>query len=471
LQARSLNKPASGMTYLYITQALCNFGFYGIKSIFVLYAIQQLNLDKPQAIALFATFMTLCYATSLIGGTIADRVLGIKNTVLMGGLLTFTGLLSFTFSSPEFCYLGLAFMSLGSGFFKPNLSTSVGLFFENPKDPQKDRAYSHFYMAMNVGSLLAPLVCGLVSMQYGWNYGILLIAGGFLGATYLFNQKVHFGDQESSRVNLTFLKSLLLGIPLGVTIVLFYGLFKYRDSFHGLMGIIAVSSVIYLGRIYYQCNALERKDVRHIMGSILLFAFFCSLFEQSGSSLLLFFDTGVDRTVFGRLIPSSAFLSLSPLFVLILSPILLFLFKTYFEKTKPLDGFFKIGLGFVFVGVSFLLLSYSSYQEISLVSPIWVVLAVSIQTIGELLVVPIVLSNISKYSPPRFRSVMMSYWLMAIAYGHYFAGFIAQFSVGTPLESSANALERYGSFFFSLGLMPLCVAVLLLGYQGMRRLR
>ena len=458
------------MAYLYVTQALCNFGFYGIKSLFILYAIHQLTFDKPQAIELFATFMTLCYATSLLGGMIADRILGIKNTVLIGGFLTFMGLLSFTYPSPEFCYLGLAFMSLGSGFFKPNLSTSVGLFFENPMDPQKDRAYSFFYMAMNLGGLLAPIICGFVSIQYGWNYGILLVAAGFFGATYLFNQKVYLGDQESMRVTLTFQKTLLLFISLSIALALFYGLFKYRDSFHGLMGIIAFSSVIYLGRIYYQCNVEERKDVSHIMVSILLFAFFCSLFEQSGSSLLLFFEKSVDRTIFGALIPSSALLSLGPLFVLIISPILLFLFKAYFEKRKPIDGFFKIGLGFVFVGGSFLLLSYSSHQGTSLVSPVWVVGAILIQTIGELLVVPIILSNISKYSPPRFRSIMMSYWLMAIAYGHYLAGFIAQYSVGTPLEFSTSALERYGSFFFSLGLMPLGVAVLLLGYQGMRRL-
>jgi len=322
---------------------------------------------------------------------------------------------------------------------------------------------------MNIGSLLAPLVCGFVGTQYGWNYGILLIAGGFLAATYIFNKKVHFGDQEASRVKLSYEKIFFLTSFLLFILALFYTLFKYRDSFHGLMGVIAIGSVVYLGRIFSQCDAQERKDVLHIVSCILLFAFFRSLFEQAGSSLIVFFEKAVDRTILGITIPSSAFLSLNPLFVLILSPILLFLSKNYFEKTKPLGGFFKIGVGFVFVGLSFLILSFSAYQTSSLVSSGWVVVALLIQTVGELLVVPIVLSTISKFAPLRFRSVMMSFWLMAIAYGHYFAGFMAQFSVGTALEPTINVLEQYSLFFFSIGLMPLGLAFLLLLYQGLKR--
>ena len=471
MSSTPLIQASRGMNYLFLTQTLCNFSFYGIKSIFVLYAIQQLSLDNSQAITLFATFMTLAYATSLIGGTIADKLLGVKNTILVGGFLSFSGMLCFALPSQEMCFLGLALISLGSGFFKPNLSAAVVLFCKDSKDPSKDNAYSLFYMAMNLGSLLAPLASGFVSKRYGWSYGILLVAMALLCATYIFYKKVKFIGHIESGLPLSRTNVLLIIFFVISLITLFYHMFIYRDSFHGMMGIIAIGSVVYLGTIFYQCTPLERTDVSHIIISILLFTFFCALFEQAGSSLMLFFEHGVNRDVLGTTIPSSAFLSFSPLFVLVVSPILIFMFKSHFEKTKPMEDFLKIGIGFIFVSLSFLILAYSSFQRTSLVSVGWVVGAILIQTVGELLVVPIILSTISKFAPLRFRSVMMSFWLMAIAYGHYFAGFIAQFSIGKPLETSANAMERYGAFFLWLGLMPLAVAVFLLSYQGMKRWR
>lgn len=462
---------SSGMNFLYLTQALCNFAFYGIKSIFVLYAVKQLSLDNSQAIALFATFMSLCYASALIGGTIADKLLGVKNTVLIGNLLSFLGLLWLTFHSPESCFLGLASMSLGVGLLKPNLLVAVGLLFENPTDSQKDRAYSLLYVVMNIGNFLAPLVCGFVYAKYGWTYGVLLIAAGFLMATYFFNQRVYFGVPQELTYKLSLGKILLLLSFLIIILALLYTFLKYHDLFHGLIGLISIGSISYFAQLYLQCTIQERKDVRHIMLCILLFAFFCSLFEQAGSSLLLFFENAVDRSILGIIIPSSALLSLNPLFVFALSPILIFFSKTYFENTASLDGVLKIGIGFGFVGFSFLIFSWSTFQKSSLVSPGWIVGALLVQTIGELMIVSMVLSTISKFAPFRFQSVMMSFWFMAIAYGHYFAGVIAQFSVAIPLESTTNAVEQYSPFFFSLGLMSLGVSVFLLGYRGMKRLK
>lgn len=456
---------------IYITQALFNGCFYGMRAIFVLYAINRFSLSEGKAIAFFAVFMTLCYGTSLIGGYIADKVLGVKNTIMIGGVFSALGLFCVLFPSKDLCFLGLALASLGSGYFKPNLLTAAGLCFENPKDPRKDRVYSLLYIAMNVGSLIVPLICGFVGKIYGWHYGVGLIAIVFMGATYFVYKTMQFHPSYRDEQTLSNGKIFCVNLSL---IILLYLLFKYRDYFHSLMGMITCGSMICLGNIYYQCNVQERKDVLSIIAYILLFAFSAALVEQAGTSLLLFYEEAVNRQVLGTIIPSSIFLSVDPLFIIFCSPLLLFLSSHYLEKTTPLNGFVKIGSGFLWVAASFGVLAYSTFQGNGGAIPlIWIIGAMFIQTIGELWIAPISFSKISQHAPARYKSILMSFWPMAIAYGHYIAGFVARFSLESSMGRSApllydNSIERYRTFFFHLALLALCVGLSLLLYQGIK---
>lgn len=228
---------------------------------------------------------------SLIGGWIADKSLGVRNTIYLGGFMHISGVLCLMFSSYSMCLIGMALVSLGSGFFKPNLSTAVGMLFENPRDPNKDKTYSAFYMAMNLGGFVAPLLCGFIGQNYGWQYGLGLFASAVSMGIYLFHKKSHFKHKNEAFISESDLLSnaFFVGIFLVAFLSFLYFLFKYRDSFHHLMGIIALGSFIYLGRVFYQCNRQERRDVLTIILYIFLFAFFCSLFEQAGSSLISFF--------------------------------------------------------------------------------------------------------------------------------------------------------------------------------------
>ena len=452
-----------GFSGLFFTQAFFNFSFYGLKSIFILYAITQFSLPETEAISLFATLMALSYAASLVGGWVADHCLGTKSTIVLGGMLQAIGIAFLMSASTEFCFIALAFISLGSGFFKPTLSTSVGMLFENPKDPQKDKAYSTFYIAMNLGSFFAPLLCGFVSKTYGGYYNsLILIIETLTGGIYLFYHKINFKQSKDSIVSETQLFShpAFIGAFMSILLIFLYFIFKYHRSFNHLMAVIALGSVVYFGRIFYQSNPHERRDLLSIIFYILLFTFFCSLFEQAGSSLMLFFDKAVNRQILGIEFPAAALLSLGPIFVLICGPLLILFSERVLERKRKMDGLIKLGIGFLLTGLSFLMLALSSEGNHELVSPFWVIGAILIQTIGELWIVPIGFSNISKLSPPRFRSLMMSFWLMAIAYGHYFAGFIAQFSLSDPL-SLESSLDHYQTFFLSLAIAPCTVAFLL----------
>jgi len=454
-----------GFGSLFTTQMFFNFSFYGLKSIFILYVIGQFSISETEAISLFATLMTLSYATSLIGGWVADNRLGPKSTIVLGGLLQALGIFCLTFSESELFFLALALISLGSGFYKPNLSTSVGMLFENPRDSQKDKAYSTYYIAMNLGSFAAPLFCGFVGKAYGGYYNsLMLIVVTLVGGVYLFYQRLNFKEQEKrSRQSSCFSHPIFLGIAFFSLLGILYLLFKYHGSFSHLMSAIAIGSLVYLGKIFYQSTPQERRDVSKIILYILLFTLFCSLFEQAGTSLMLFFDKAVDRHIMGFEFPSAALLSLGPIFVLICAPLLVLFSGKILEKNVPLDGLVKIGIGFLLTGLSFTILALSCNQTNDLVSPLWVIGAILIQTFGELFIVPIGFSNISKLAPPRFRSLMMSFWLMAIAYGHYIGGFIAKFSIS---ESSVieTSLDHYQTFFWHLSLMPFILGLLLFVY-------
>jgi POT family proton-dependent oligopeptide transporter len=437
-----------------------------------LYAISQFSFSEKEAVSLYAAFMALSYACSLIGGWIADKSLGIKHTLYVGGCLHISGVLCLMFSAQQMCFAGMALISLGSGFFKPNLSTAVGMLFEDPKDPKKDKTYSAYYLAMNLGSFVAPLLCGFIGRRYGWPYGLGLFILSVSSGLYFFHTKSNFKYRKQAFIPESDLLSnaFFVGILLVMLLSLFYFLFQYRHSFNHLMGIIALGSFIYLGKVFYECNRQERADVLMILLYILIFAFFCSLFEQAGSSLMLFFEKAVDRQVLGIEFPSSTLFSLGSIFVIICSPLLMMFCERVLEKDKPMDGLVKIMIGFLFVSLSFFILMFGCWQEKGLVSPFWVGGALLIQTIGELLIVPIGFANVSKLSPPRFQSIMMSFWLMAIAYGSYFSGFIARSSLVEGSASSEISLEHYRHFFYNLGLMPLGAVFLLFVVVSLKKI-
>jgi POT family proton-dependent oligopeptide transporter len=470
LMALLFKKYPQGFGGLFTTQAFFNFSFYGLKSIFVLYIIAQLSVTEQEAIGLFATLMALSYATSLVGGWIADQGLGIKNTIIIGGMLQSLGIACLMFPSQELCFLALALISLGSGFYKPNLSSSVGMLFENPQDVRKDKAYSTFYIAMNLGCFVAPLLCGFVSKTYGGYYSsLLLIIVTLIGGVYLFYQEVDFKQQREISSKMSYLtRPAFLGGLIFILLGLLYFLFKYHGLFSHLMSVIAIGSLVYLGKIAYESTPQERKNITQIVMYIVLFALFCALFEQAGSSLMLFFEKVVDRTLFGIEIPAATLLSLGPVFVFFLSPLLAWYWEKVLEKKRSMDGLIKIAVGFLLTALSFVILALACIQTKAMVPLFWVVVAILIQTLGELWIVPIGFSNISKLAPPRFRSVMMSFWLMAIAYGHYVGGFIAQFSLSES-STGETSLDHYQSFFWNLALMPCLLGILVLFYYyGLR---
>lgn len=460
IQSSFFQKYPKGFLAIFLTQIFFNFGFFGLKSLFVLYILEHLSIKESEAFELFATLMALSYAMSLLGGFLADKVIGAKNSLLIGGIVNIMGISLLAFPSNDVAFLGMALLSLGSGCFKPTFSTLLSLLFKDPQDPRKDSAFTNLYIAMNLGSFMGPLLCSIVSLHYGWIGGLMTVILSFMVGIYLFfrqTQHLTIGVKTN-----TIFRPLQAGAILILSVAITYFLFKYRSYFHGLMGGIVLISFFCFCTLLYKSTAEERAGLLKTIPYIFLFAFFCSLFEQSGSSLMLFFDRQVDRHMIGMTLPSSSLLSLNPILILMLGMFFPSLSKNFLEKKGPLDGLTKFAIGFFFISLSFGVLAFGSSKAQDLVSLHWVLISLLLQAIGELFIVPVGFANISKLAPTRYLGLMMSIWLMAIAYGHYFAGIFARLLFSSTEGVVENNLESYYHFFFKLSCMPFIVALLLM---------
>ncbi|MBP6985208.1 MAG: MFS transporter [Alphaproteobacteria bacterium] len=448
-------KERSEISWLYLTQSLYFFGFFALKSIFVLYLINHHGFSDGQAISLFASYMCLSYGTSLAGSTIADKLLGVKNSILLGGFLSCLGAVCLMTLSAEYICLGLAFLSLGMGLTKPNLHTTTGLYFQNPEDPKKDIAYNISFMVIQIGHTLASVACGAVASGFDWNYGIALVVLSFIAATYLLNKKVN-PEQD----NVVFSKEKLLISLASVSgiIATVYSFLTFRDHSSGVLGLIVCGSLIYLGWIFYQCDHQERKGMGIIILGLALHTALCSLIEQSGSSITLFVENAVDRNILGAMVPTPVFMSFEPMFLVASSLIYIYVSKRNAKLLDAINWSVKAALGFALLGLGFIILSVGSNNQNALLSPLWVLSSFFLQMMGEVLIAPTILASISKNAPPRYKSIMMGFFVLTIAYGHFIAGFMAQFSVAGQ--------GSHGSFFMVLGLLPLAVAMPLFMLKG-----
>ena len=441
---------------VFLSQACFNFSFMGFKSLFVLYAFHHVGLPQKEAIRLFAILMTLSYASSLLGGYLSDKILKPVRCQLLGGILCILSIFTFLYSTEQYLYLAMALFSIGSGCLKPNISALLASFFEDPQDPARDTAFTHLYLCMNIGNFLGPLLCSFISYHYGWEKALVTIAVIFaIGTSVLLPLK----RRPALDQRLTLPRFLQASLITGLSIAVISYLLKSKTHESILMSLIVGFSIFAFAFIYYKSNALERKGLHKIMGYILCFTCFCSLFEQAGSTIMLFMEKGVNRHLLGYLLPSSSLLSLNPVYVLILGLILPVLTRSLFRKRKPLEGLGKISIGFIFVGLSFAILALSASQAQPLAPLSYILLAFLFQTMGELYIVPITLSNMTKYGPPRHLSIILSFWLMAIGYGHYLAGVLSRVFLKSFHQIEIQGMAAYGDFFIKLCILAIIMAL------------
>ncbi|MCL2327574.1 MAG: peptide MFS transporter [Bacteroidetes bacterium] len=478
-------KHPKSLTFLFFTEMWERFSFYGMRALLTLYLTLQLfrHLQEPEkktvAFGIFAAYGALVYATPFIGGLIADKFLGYKKAIIWGAILMAVGHFIMAIEN-EFClYIALAFLILGNGFFKPNISSIVGnLYMDN--DPRRDSGFTIFYMGVNLGAFFSPLVCGIIGETYGWHWGFGIAGVGMIAglAVFLRNQKqldykeiVDFTSTSSVTGNPTaevhtvyapigaapigekLHKKVFLGLSVEhliyvlsvCSVAIFALLVKNYQLMTYALTPFAVAVVVIIFIIALRSNRIERDRLFVILILLFFTVLFFAFFEQAGSSLTLFANENVNRNLFSITVPTSLFQSVNPLFILILATPLTSLWLWLASKKREPNTAFKFALGLFFLSLGFLLLAVAPYfvSEVSLdmgnsVTPLLLqiaavpmlilILSYMLQTIGELCLSPIGLSMVTKLAPPRITAMIMGAWFLSSAMAHHVAGIIANFT-------------------------------------------
>ena len=466
------------LAYLFFAEAWERFSFYGMRALLVLYLTKSLMFGDKAAYAIYGSYTALVYTTPVIGGLLADRLLGFRKAVLLGGVLMALGHFAMAVQQLQVFYLALGLLICGNGFFKPNISSIVGRLY-GPDDPRRDSAFTIFYMGINLGGLLSPLACGYLGERFGWHWGFGLAGVGMLLGLVVFwraqpllsgiaDPPPRAAGAASGFAGLSGESWVYLGTLLGVAAA-------WQLVQHGaIVGtlLIVFGATVLCGLLVYLFRlpdkvARDRLAVALVL--TLVSVVFWSFFEQAGTSMSLFTDRNVDRTLLGSVIPASQFQSVNSLFILLFAPVFsllwLYLARRKHEPNTPL----KFGLGILQLGLGFvaLYLGAVTSRATGVVPVFWLVLGYFLHSTGELCLSPIGLSMITKLSPKGITGIMMGTWFLASAFAQYAASLIAQLtgvkdggSVAGALPNPSETVMVYGSVFGSIGWVALGVGVL-----------
>ncbi len=446
---------------LFFTEMWERFSFYGMRSLLTLYMTLQLfdymadPTKKATAYGIYAAYGALVYATPYIGGLLADRLIGYKKSTLLGGVLMMIGHFVMAIETEFFLYLALAFLIVGNGFFKPNISSMVGGLYDEG-DSRRDGGFTIFYMGINLGAFLAPLICGYIGETYGWFYGFGLAGIGMLlglivfetGKKNLAEDNGGIPDKEKlyEKVFAGLNREHLVYIGSVVTVILVAALVRYYELVEVLILFAAIGG---LSWVFIQSFSKEKVDKQRIWVIVILTfvnIFFWAFFEQAGSSLTLLTESNVNRKLFGAIIPASVFQSVNPAFILILGPMFASMWvslnRTGREPSTPL----KFVFGMVLLGIGFLALVFgvnfvSVIGSAALIPLIFLILSYMLQTCGELSLSPVGLSMITKLAPRNMTAQLMGLWFLSTALSHTIAGQIAKLTTGGSNEEVAAVLS------------------------------
>jgi POT family proton-dependent oligopeptide transporter len=433
-----------GLTTLFFTELWERFSYYGMRAILVLYMVAPaseggLGLDTQRAASIYGTYTMAAYLTAIPGGYVADRFLGARLAVLVGGIVIAIGHFSMAVPSTPLFYLGLVLIALGTGLLKPNISQMVGGLYA-ADDPRRDGGFSIFYMGINLGAALSPIVCGFLAQSAAFRSGI---AAAGLDP----NGSWHWGFAAAG---------------VGMTLGLVQFLAHRRRLTH--VGNPPEHSTRQSDR--EARTPLTTAEWRRIGAIFVFFAFtvlFWSVYEQAGSSLTLFADRLSRNEIFGWEFPSSWYQSVQAVFVIALAPIysVLWLRLGARQPSSPIK--FAVGLLFLGLGIA-LMVPAAAFAAAGRVSPLWLVGVYFLEVVGEMCLSPVGLSTVTKLAPARLVGLMMGVWFLATALGNKIAGYLGGF-----FDESNTALMM--KLFGSMGIASVVAAgALVLLAPRMRRL-
>ncbi|MGY8918172.1 MAG: peptide MFS transporter [Flavobacteriales bacterium] len=410
-----------GLYVLFFTEMWERFSYYGMRAILVLYLVSEAKGDNPglgwadgEALALYGWYTMMVYVMSVPGGIIADKFLGQKRSVFIGGILLLIGHSTLAIEQMWAFYTGLVFIVLGVGMLKPNISTMVGGLYKNG-DIRRDKGFTIFYIGINVGAFISSLVVGYVGEVYGWHYGFGLAGIGmaFGVIQYAFGQKYltqvgnFLGDSEGDRQ--------VMDAPL---------------------------------------TKVEKDRVVVLLISFLLVIVFWGAFEQAGGLMNIYTMEKTDRLLGNWLVPASWFQSINAMFIIFFGTTVALFWANRKMKGKVSTSLFKMIVGLIIMGIGFFFMTAATaqYEATGSSAMYWLVLAYLFHTIGELCLSPVALSFVTKLAPVKYASIMMGVYFMMTGFGSKLAGLLGEWS---------SSLGEY-TIFTGIAIISVCIGLLVL---------
>jgi len=449
-----------GLFYLFFAELWERFSYYGMRALLMLYMVNEFftyitdeAYREEMSFGIFAAYGSLVYATPVLGGMIADKFIGFKKSILLGGVLMALGHFSMAFYFKSdvlgfevsainhfFFYTALALLIVGNGFFKPNISTMVGRLYPEGDD-RRDSGFTIFYMGINAGAFLAPLVCGWLGYEYGWHYGFGAAGIGMIAGLLVFMKGMNdgvFGDNGQQpteyiekkmygmRTDYFFYLVAALMVPIAAFLVK-YNALEVLEGMHLHSALLSLLGVVILGILGKKMIELSRMEVFRLLSVLvltLLITVFWSFFELAGTAITLFAERNVNLT----LLNASQTNAINPGYIIFLaipfSMMWVYLSKTQRNPTTPNKfalGILQLGLGFIVFAMS------AQYMDAAGRTPfMFLMIGYLLLTTGELFISPIGLSKVTELSPKSMTAFMMGVYFLSSSYAHYISGAIAK---------------------------------------------
>jgi proton-dependent oligopeptide transporter, POT family len=453
-----------GLSVLFFTEMWERFSYYGMRALLILFmtasvASGGLGFDTAKAGAIYGTYVSLVYITSLPGGWLADRFLGQRRAVLYGGVLIMLGHISLAVPSLTTFYTGLGLVTLGTGLLKPNVSTLVGELYA-PDDERRDAGFSTYYMGINLGAFIAPLVCGWfaqseqfrgilasagIAPESAWHWGFAMAAVGmFLGLVQYLAGWKHLGaagmypaTAESPQAAASQRRLLRNGIAVLVggavllAVLSAAGIVNITaQGVSNALGIVLVLTTVAFFAWMFLAAKWTTEERRRLVVVLVLFvaaAIFWSVFEQAGSTLNLFAQRNTLTEAFGFAFPPSWLQSVAPFSLVVFAPVFAWIWFRLGRHDPSSPAKFTIGLVCVALSFAILVIPAEQAEQGIRVSPLWLVATYLLHTFGELCLSPVGLSAMTRLAPARIVGLTMGVWFLALSVGNYLGGRVAGF--------------------------------------------
>ncbi len=467
--------------YLFFSEMWERFCFYGMRGMLVVFMVNHLAMDEKTANLQYGATQAWVYAFTFIGGLFADKILGLRKSLFWGGILMILGSVILAIDPKNFFFIGISFTIVGTGFFKPNISSMVGQLYKEG-DPRRDAGFSFFYMGVNLGALIGGYICiavaegsmwqSLVPEHLRWNVGF-----GFAALVMVISLLTFTQTQKTlSTIGLSPLQELatskrkileiatylgsLLVIPV---IIIMVANTKYTDYF---MMVIGPASILYLFYEMKNFSISENKKLLAALVFIIFSIFFWAFFEQSGGSLSLFAANNLNNTIAGvELSPNGVNNSANSLFVIGFAALVGLVWLWMAKRKIEPNTIIKFGLAFLFLAGGFWIFYYTQFfadingkTSLGIFTFGWFVI-----TFGELCLSPIGMSAMTKLSPQKTQAVIMGMWFLASAYGQYFAGILgANIASASKNMTNLEKLNTYADGYLQLAIYALIAGIVLI---------